>query len=205
METRKITVVSTRDQKRTIIETDATTLAELKAALNNAGVSYDGMTFYEALTRTELTQNESLLPHDVQYKGSVTNELVFMLTNTNKKIKSGALSEARVALYNEIVNGGFADAVASKYGRNFTNCSNAELAAFLEENAQPETGCSDAVAQKAILKLVDILCDEDYITLSEAMSVKNILMASEANNTVASPYSDDEIEELMATLPENIR
>lgn len=205
METRKITVVSTRDQKRTIVETDATTLAELKAALLAANVNYDGMTFYEALTRTELTQDESILPHDVQYKGNTTNELVFMLTNPNKKIKSGALSEARVALYNEIIAGDYAEAVAAKYGKNFTNCSNAELAAFLEELPQNENTCVDTVARATIKKLVEYLNEDSYLCDSEASHILSLLEGASAAVTVNSPYSDSELEELMATMPANIR
>lgn len=204
METRKITVVSTRDQKRTVVETDATTLGELKSALSNAGVSYADMTFYEALTRTELTQDESLLPHDVSYKGNITNELVFMLTNPNKKIKSGALSEARLAMYDEIVRREFADAIRAKYGKNYTNCSNAELVAFLEEQAQPTPSCKDEAARKAIEELVDILCDNDYLSESEAASVVACLNDEPAPASAA-PYSEDELNELMATMPGYIR
>ena len=94
METRKITVVSTREQKRSTIMSAATTLGELKADLNNAGINYSDMTFYEGLTKTELVNDESLLPTNVPYKGQITNELVFMLTNMNKKIKSGAMTRA---------------------------------------------------------------------------------------------------------------
>ena len=87
MEARKITVVSTRNQKKSVIMSAATTLAELKADLRQNGIDYEGMTFYEGLTHTELLTDEAILPHDVPYKGATTNELVFMLTNPNKKIK----------------------------------------------------------------------------------------------------------------------
>ena len=205
MDVRKITVVSTRDQKRTIVETDATTLGELKSALTTAGVDFSDMTFYEALTRTELLDNDSVLPHDVPYKGEVTNELVFMLTNPNKKIKSGAFSEARVALYNEIISGNHADAVAEKYGKNFTNCSNAELAAFLDEMAVPTLEpCHDEVARRAIVKLVDILYEESYISSRQANEVNTILNAHE-DTTVIAPYSNDEIDELLNGMSEFVR
>ena len=89
MEARKITVVSTRNQKKSVIMSAATTLAELKADLRQNGIDYEGMTFYEGTSKIELKDDNSVLPHDVPYKGQTTNELVFMLTNTNKKIKSG--------------------------------------------------------------------------------------------------------------------
>lgn len=89
METRKITIVSTKDQSKKVIMSSATTLAELKSDLRQNGIDYAGMTFFEGTSKTELKNDASVLPHDVPWKDTVTNELVFMLTNTNKKIKSG--------------------------------------------------------------------------------------------------------------------
>lgn len=89
METRKITIVSTKDQTKKVIMSSATTLAELKADLRANGIDYEGMTFFEGTSKVELKNNASVLPHDVPWKGTTTNELVFMLTNTNKKIRSG--------------------------------------------------------------------------------------------------------------------
>lgn len=89
MENRKITIVSTRTQKKSVIMSAATTLAELKSDLRANGIDYEDMTFYEGLSKVELKDDASILPHDVPYKDKVTNELVFMLTTANKKIKSG--------------------------------------------------------------------------------------------------------------------
>ena len=86
MEARNITIVSTQNQNKYVVNTDATTLRELKAALDAQGIGYAGMTFYEGLSHTELLTDDSVLPHDVPYKGAVTNELVFMLTVPNKKM-----------------------------------------------------------------------------------------------------------------------
>lgn len=89
MENRKIIIVSTRTQKKSVIMSAATTLAELKSDLRANGIDYEDMTFYEGLSKVELKDDASMLPHDVPYKDKVTNELVFMLTTANKKIKSG--------------------------------------------------------------------------------------------------------------------
>lgn len=124
MEARKITIVSTKTQKKSVIMSEAETLAELKSDLRNAHIDYSDMTFYEGLTKTEITTDESLLPRDVHYKDVVTNELVFMLTNTNKKIKSGM---DRKELYSKIKELGLADKCKSRYGKNFTQCSTKDL------------------------------------------------------------------------------
>ena len=67
METRKITIVSTRNQSKKVIMSSATTLAELKSDLRQNGIDYDGMTFFEGTSKVELKNDESVLPHDEGY------------------------------------------------------------------------------------------------------------------------------------------
>lgn len=124
MEKRIITIVSTANSSKVELETDATTLGELKAAMRQADIAYDGMTFYEGLTKSELVDDASILPHDVVRNGQTTNNLVFMLTNTNKKIRSGY---DRVELYNIIKEKGLAEECKERLGKNFTVCKTSEL------------------------------------------------------------------------------
>lgn len=132
MEARKITVVQTKNQKKSVIMSAATTLAELKSDLRANGIDYDGMTFFEGTSKVELKNDASVLPHDVPYKGIVTNELVFMLTNTNKKIRSGAMS--RTEAYNAIKSMSLQSACVKKFGKNFTMCKTADLIALVQSN-----------------------------------------------------------------------
>lgn len=134
MEARKITVVSTRNQKKSVIMSAATTLAELKADLRQSGIDYDGMTFYEGTSKVELKDDASVLPHDVPYKGQTTNELVFMLTNTNKKIRSGA-DMSRADAYAAIKANGLQDECVKRFGKNFTMCKTADLIALVNEKS----------------------------------------------------------------------
>lgn len=126
METRKITVVSTKNQRKSVINSAATTLGQLKSDLNAAGIDYSEMTFYEGTAKVELKTNESVLPSNVPYKGRVTNELVIMLTNTNKKIRSGA-DLSRTETYAKIKELGLQSACIAAYGKNFTMCKTTEL------------------------------------------------------------------------------
>ena len=135
MEARKITVVQTKNQKKSVIMSAATTLAELKSDLRANGIDYDGMTFFEGTSKVELKNDASVLPHDVPYKGTVTNELVFMLTNTNKKIRSGATNMSRMEAYNAIKSMGLQDACVKKFGKNFTMCKTADLIALVQSNS----------------------------------------------------------------------
>lgn len=137
MEARKITVVSTRNQKKSVIMSAATTLAELKADLRQNGIDYTGMTFYEGTSKVELKDDASVLPHDVPYKGQTTNELVFMLTNTDKKIRSGA-DMSRADAYAAIKANGLQEECVKRFGKNFTMCKTADLITLVNEKSAPK-------------------------------------------------------------------
>lgn len=212
METRKITIVSTKSQSKKVIMSSATTLAELKSDLRQNGIDYEGMSFFEGTSKVELKNDASVLPHDVPWKGTVTNELVFMLTNTNKKIRSGAMS--RMEAYAEIKRLGLQDACYKKFGKkNFTMCKTSELIALIEgsKDSKEETPapkaeakkeetpvntpvapasnggeCVDAVARAAISKLVEILEDNGTIEDYEKEEVLDILGGEVAVTTATS-------------------
>ena len=197
MKARKITVLLSKNQKKSVIMSAATTLAELKRDLRANGIDYDGMTFFEGTSKVELKSDASVLPHDVPYKGIVTNELVFMLTNTNKKIRSGAMS--RTEAYNAIKSMGLQSACVKKFGKNFTMCKTADLIALVQDSgalkpapkaeAKAETKNEervevpasnggeyvDIVARAAINKLVEILEDNGTIEDCEKEEVLGIL------------------------------
>ena len=248
MEARKITVVQTKNQKKSVIMSAATTLAELKSDLRANGIDYDGMTFFEGTSKVELKNDASVLPHDVPYKGTITNELVFMLTNTNKKIRSGAVAMSRAEAYSAIKSMGLQDACVKKFGKNFTMCKTADLIALIQSNNSaanpapaapkaetkkeekaeapvntPEVSapvapasnggeCVDTVARAAISKLVEILEDNGTIEDCEKEEVLGILGGEVAVATAtseeykpksASPYSDDEIDDMFAGMGVN--
>ena len=150
MDARKITVVQTKNQKKSVIMSAATTLAELKSDLRANGIDYDGMTFFEGTSKVELKNDASVLPHDVPYKGTITNELVFMLTNTNKKIRSGATTMSRTEAYSAIKSMGLQDACVKKFGKNFTMCKTIDLIALIQSNgaAEPAPVAPKAKAKK---------------------------------------------------------
>ena len=236
MEARKITVVQTENQKKSVIMSAATTLAELKSDLRANGIDYDGMTFFEGTSKVELKNDASVLPHDVPYKGTITNELVFMLTNTNKKIRSGAVAMSRAEVCSAIKSMGLQDACVKKFGKNFTMCKTADLIALIQSNnsaanpapAAPKAEtkkeekaeapasnggeCVDTVARAAISKLVEILEDNGTIEDYEKEKVLDILggevavaaaPSEEYKPKSASPYSDDEIDDMFAGMGVN--
>lgn len=89
MEKRKIVIVDSSANAKCELITDATTFGELKRAARIAGIHYEGKDWLEGITKTVPMTDETLLPTNVSYNGVVTNNLVYMLTNTNKKISLG--------------------------------------------------------------------------------------------------------------------
>lgn len=230
MEARKITIVSTKTQKKSVIMSGAETLGELKNDLRNAGIDFEDMTFYEGTSKTELKTNESVLPKDVPYTNRTTgetintNELVFMLTNTNKKIRSGAMT--RKEAYDVIRKQGLQVACLKEYGKNFTVCSTNALIALIEANTPKKKSVKkiskskekvaptapvetpkvvDVQARGAIRTLVNILNNTGHLYNDEAEAILSNLnsgLAPVAQKNYkpdsASPYSDNEIDAMFS-------
>lgn len=133
---REILIANTKTQKRSKITTSATTLGELKADLRAAGIDYNGMTFTEGISKTQLLDNDTQLPQNVMYKGQPTNNLVILLTNTKKNIASGTMSRKEV--YQAIKDNNLQDAVKEEFGRNFTQVPTSDLLVFLAQDGNAE-------------------------------------------------------------------
>lgn len=118
---RTVTVILTNNNDKKVFTSNANTLGELKTEMSNQGINYSGMDFMEGLTHTIMMDDASTLPSNVQYKGRTTNNLVFMLSNTNKNIRSGAYN--RNDLYDKIKEMNLQDAVKKATGKNFTQVS----------------------------------------------------------------------------------
>ena len=189
METRKITIISTKNHSTKVINSAATTLAELKADLNNAGISYTDCTFFEGLTKTELKNDAAILPHDVPYKGTTTNNLVFMITNASKKIRSGAKLD-RKAIIEEIKAKNLTEVVKKTYGKNYTNCKTEDLERILSMNNN--SAPKEAPAKKETVETksnTSVPNDTEYITKAQLKEVITGLV--EEMKYVGMDYSDE--------------
>lgn len=187
METRKVTIINSKTQSQKVIQdSKATTLGELKQEMRERGIDYTGMTFFEGHMRAELKDDAAPLPTNIPYKGQVVNDLTFMLTAPEKKVKSGAMSRAEA--YAEIKNRALQGACVDKFGKNFTQCSTADLISLIEENSTkaapapkdekpveaapvkkeeapvaPETPATDCSCSKALAILTEALYENDTI------------------------------------------
>nr|DAH69579.1 MAG TPA: hypothetical protein [Bacteriophage sp.] len=176
MEARKILFVLSNSSNQKSIMSEAETLGALKADMRRAGINYDGMTFYEGRTRTELEDDASVLPVNVPVpaKGTnpatTTNDLVFMLTTANKKIKSGALSPERKNALEEIKAKGLGAAVTAKFGKNATQCKTPDLLAFLAEQSKPASQVATKAPKAKKVEEEKVAVDENPdITIKEVI------------------------------------
>lgn len=133
---REILIANTKTQKRSKVTTSATTLGELKADLRAAGIDYNGMTFTEGISKTQLLDDTTQLPQNVMYKGQPTNNLVILLTNTKKNIASGTMSRKEV--YQAIKDNNLQEAVKEEFGRNFTQVPTSDLLVFIAQDGNAE-------------------------------------------------------------------
>lgn len=158
MEFRKVTIINNKTQSQKVIQAStATTLGELKREMREAGIGYEGMTFFEGHLRAELKDDASILPTNIPYKGQVVNDLTFLLTAPEKKIKSGAMSRAEA--YNAIKARGLQDECVKRFGKNFTMCKTQDLIDLLGEGSSkpaPVKDKKEVVVEEKATKEVEI-------------------------------------------------
>ena len=210
---RKITIFSTVNHAKKTIESEATTVGELRQQLRAEGVDLTDMDMLEGVSHTKLEANEQILPHDIPYKGRVTNDLVIMLTKVNRKISNGVYS--RSELYNLIKQYGLGTSIKEHTGAHYTNVSTDTLNEIVgnyeeelkrekeeDDESQECPECGEAVKimilgeirtlLKAIQKVVDDLA-EDFADDSDSVKKDT---AEDNSKKVDSPFSDDEINEM---------
>lgn len=204
MEARKVIIVNNKTQSQKTIMSNATTLGELKAEARNAGINIEDMTWYEGHMRAELKDDAAPLPATVMWKGTETTDLTFLLTQPEKKVKSGAMSRAEA--YAEIKAKNLQKACIDKYGKNFTQCSTNDLFILIEENQshQPAHECPRAKMFKeepkgnlseAFKALVNVLYQSDYL---EVEDYEDIMSELEGKKVTSDKMSQEEIDEMFS-------
>lgn len=191
MEFRKVTIINNKTQSQKVIQaSSATTLGELKREMREAGIEYEGMTFFEGHLRAELKDDASILPTNIPYKGQVVNDLTFLLTAPEKKIKSGAMSRAEA--YNAIKARGLQDECVKRFGKNFTMCKTQDLIDLLGEGSPVKEEKKEVVKEKAA-KEVKETKEEEVKPKVTATSEGNVAGALEI--LLEDLYDSDAIEE----------
>lgn len=188
---RKVTIINNKTQSQKVIQaSSATTLGELKREMREAGIEYEGMTFFEGHLRAELKDDASILPTNIPYKGQVVNDLTFLLTAPEKKIKSGAMSRAEA--YNAIKARGLQDECVKRFGKNFTMCKTQDLIDLLGEGSPVKEEKKEVVKEKAAKEAKETKKEEEKPEVT-ATSEGNVAGALEV--LLEYLYGSDVIEE----------
>lgn len=202
METRKIIIVNNKTQSQKTIMSTATTLAELKSEATAAGLDIEDMTWYEGHLRAELKDDSAELPKVVMWRGQETTDLTFLLTQPEKKVKSGALS--RADLYNYIRNNNLQEVCKEVYDKNFTICSNDELLDIIKHYEDShKCNCSVKKEEPAVSNLelafealIGMLAESYIITYSDRDYLEDVISGTIKPND--NEMTSDEIEEMFA-------
>lgn len=217
MEARNIIIIESRNQNKTVINSTATTLRELKQDLDKHNIDYEGMAFYEGISKTEIKADDSVLPHNIPYRGTTTNELVFMLTNPVKKIKSGSMT--RTEILNKIKEYGLQQKVKDTFDKNATNVTSVDLLRIIEQyenymkeearednkevrednkevvnsiSSTPNNNDSRSIyVEKTLLTLIDILYNNNILNREEVDRLKGL-----PKESFECSYSDKELDNM---------
>ena len=202
MEKRKITIVDSQTNSKVEVMTDATTFGELKAAVKNAGINIEDKDWLEGITKTSPRSDESVLPTNVHYvpkrgenagREIVTNNLVYMLTNVEKKIKSGV---DRKEVYTMIKELNFQDAIKEHFGRNYTQVSTENLISFLEATKSKKSAPKKEVKPKS-----SAVSDSEFasavVAFIYSLPVSTQSLIIESLSRGANGFSDAEVDEII--------
>lgn len=177
---RKVTVLVQSTGRKSVVEGEIKTLADLKHCLDVNGVSYPSeCEFKEGKTRTIFVDNDAVLPTNVEWKGEVSDDLIMYVSAPKKKIKSGAMD--RKEAYEYIKKNNLQDVVKKKYDRNYTQVPTSDLIKVIEDSMKKNEvskcceSASNEVSKEAtfnvnsemidrIKKVIEELHEDDEIT-----------------------------------------
>ena len=190
---RDILIANNRDQSKYRIVTGAETLGELQSDIARneevykmVGQSWvkaerpidiSGLTFTEGITKTQLLSPDTQLPTNVQFKGQTTNNLVMLLTNTTKQIRSGAYPINRKDFGAYIKQNNLGEAIKAEFGDNWTRVSTAKLLNFFANTAEKNTASN----KEAINEVRKEMEDQEKVKEAVNTSAKCSKVSSAVN------------------------
>ena len=142
---RNVTVWESSKQKKTVFTSNAETLGELKSEMLAHDIDLTNMSILEGVSHTQLLSDESVLPHDIPYKGERTNNLMIYLTLQNKKVSSG-IDRKEIGAW--IKENNLSDALFAEFHNNWTRVSTDNLIKFYNEHKDAAPAAPKAEDEK---------------------------------------------------------
>lgn len=137
-----IAISNTINGVKTVVETNATTLGELKQFMNDNNISYPSdALWYSGLTKSRLEFDSSEFlsenPRTCNINGEEKNVYaVVLIVPSKNKIDSGM---TRGEAYEYICDNNLKEDVYEEFGKNFTNVSTNDLIEFIEYHKTEES------------------------------------------------------------------
>lgn len=211
---RTVTVWESSKQKKTVFTSNAETLGELKSEMQAHDIDLTNMSILEGVSHTQLLSDESVLPHDIPYKGERTNNLMIYLTLQNKKVSSG-IDRKEIGAW--IKENNLSDALFAEFHNNWTRVSTDNLIKFYNEHKDaapaapkaedekpaetpetPETHKDETPANSGLIKwakrVTEILYEEDIIDGYQNDELNALLGG---DNSDEGGFSKDEIDAMI--------
>lgn len=220
---RIVTVIANSVNDKKVFTSNANTLGELKAEMTAQGINYQGMDFMEGLTHTQMIDDNAILPSNIERKGQITNNLVFMLSATNKNIRSGAYT--RQECYAKIKEMNLQDIVKNAVGKNFTQVNTEVLNNIINKfEKKKEKKCEVPADRKELYEFIKTnnlqetvknKCGKNFTQCSTEVLIKvckdftkkgnnkascNCSSVKKVSKTIKSPYSNSELDDIIKSL-----
>ena len=212
MTEREILIANNRDQSKYRVITGAETLGQLQQDIarnenvykmvgqtwlkNTTPINISGLTFTEGITKTQLLSPETQLPTNVQFKGQTTNNLVMLLTNTTKQIRSGAYPMNRKDFGAYIKQNNLGEAIKQEFGDNWTRISTDKLVNFFANTAEKNTSAD----KEAINEVREELKDQEKVkeAVNSLREEKKLPDVKDAPHTATVEWFYDGIKKMTA-------
>lgn len=200
---RKITVVSSDTQSKVTFETEANTVADLLNELDARNIAYAGKALFEGISHSAIETSllDGILPHGNTYRGTVTDDLVIMIT-AGKKISSGM---DRAVVYEYIKQHNLKQAIAEHFGKNYTNVSTEDLANFIDAHAEANCHAKEdpeddfCPLEGFLMSCMRVALEHGLISADNVVRVlkdAGCVSVKDDEDKTPSPFSDSEIEDM---------
>ena len=212
---RQINVISSENQTRVAFESEANTVAELLQELDSRNINYRDKILFEGISHStiETSVPDGILPHGNTYRGTVTDDLVIMIT-AGKKIKSGMVDlNDRNALYAFIKDNQLQQDIISTFGISYTNLKTDVLSKYVASkvsNNSEEENCSDTcpfahyfLALVAIFLDKELISPKDLLDLLEQGGAITYTKNEDKKSEVKSNFSDEDIDKMFSNVSLN--
>lgn len=177
---RTVTVKNYTTQEARVFENiDVNTWGKLKKILEENDIEVEGMNAREGLSKVQLLNDDSILPHGIPYKGKVTNDLFILLTLGKKNLNLGG-EPSREEVVNEMKKLHLEDVIKELTGKHWTNVSTVALYRIVSDKGQKPAKTEETKpAQEDAACPVEVLYKSINVLANTMKHLVNVLFGTD--------------------------